>query len=488
MGGGCTCHSDLKKYFYSSGEFIINSEYHNKNNSNNKIPEKNMSLIKKDFENIYNNKSNYAKNSDKTKNESKNNISNDTNKKNQNISNNNENKKKRTSFNPNNNSSFYMSENSKKNDFKNNINNNQKEYSINSNNIINEINSNTNSPNSKVIQKKLIIKDDMELKKADTNFNCNLGEHNFIYINVKGRKSIINNEYKEFETGTPKMSKTNNNLEDIIKGNNRIFTHFCPDIKSNEKQSKNQSSTHNIVIVKEEKETVNINLYMSNYPIEMLNVINSIRKNPQSFLQYIDEVLNNNIQRNNDDIYIVSKIFEEKIKITEDFLEIFEELKTNINEIINNQNISLLEDFKYNKELEISFDKLKEIINKENNNESSIINDKCVSHIIINNNEIDNNNNDYTLNLSDEIIAYLILEKRKQIKDKFPENIFKMSLIRDIKVNILTQISMELFYNKNQNKDKLMLNNIIFNPKYRNFAVGWIYEVNKKFISIYCFA
>ena len=46
---------------------------------------------------------------------------------------------------------------------------------------------------------------------------------------------------------------------------------------------------------------------------------------------------------------------------------------------------------------------------------------------------------------------------------------------------------MELMFN-NQYNDKKMLNEVIFSPKYKNFAVSWANELNRKFISISCFA
>ena len=477
MGGGCSCHSNIKKYFCNSGEFVIYSQNNKINISKNKIQEKNITLIKKDFENIDNTNSNFARNSDKTKIESnKNNIFNLSNKNEYNASNNNENKKKKSSFINNENSSFCtFSENFKKNDFKNCK--DQNNYDLNLHNINNKNNSNKS-------KKAVIVEENVEIKKTDTNFNYNLGEHNFIFINASGGKPFIQNE---FESITPKMCIESDNIEEIIKGNKRIFSHYCNN-KPSERQSKSKIKANDI-ISKEEKELIDINLYMSNYSLEMLNVINSIRKDPQSFLQYIDEVINNNIQRDNDDIYIVSKIFEEKIKITEDFLDAFEELKTYLNEIINNSNLSSLEEFKYNKELEIAFDGLIELNKKESNIESSIINDKYKSQF--NNNEIVKNkmsNNDSSFNLNDDIIAYLILEKRKQIKDKYPESVFKMSIIRDIKINILAQILMELFYLKNNKNNKFILKEIIFNPKYKTFANSSFYDANRKFISLYCFA
>ena len=92
------------------------------------------------------------------------------------------------------------------------------------------------------------------------------------------------------------------------------------------------------------------------------------------------------------------------------------------------------------------------------------------------------------LDLNHDRIANLILQKRKEIKNDYPHNIFKLSVIKDIKINILVQIGLEEFL-KNENSDnKNTLKEIIFNPEYKNFGVSWTNELNRNFVSIACFA
>ena len=62
-----------------------------------------------------------------------------------------------------------------------------------------------------------------------------------------------------------------------------------------------------------------------------------------------------------------------------------------------------------------------------------------------------------------------------------------MSVIKDIKINILVQIGLEEFY-KSENSYKNTLKEIIFNPEYKNFGVSWTNEINRNFVSIACFA
>ena len=478
MGGGCTCQADIKKYLFGSSDFILHSEGNKKNilNKNeNLIPEQNIKIIpREDFENIDNIKSNNPQSSDKTKNQSnKNNLPNLSHKKRHSISNNLEINKRKFQFNKKDNSSFLISSGSKKNNLENN--NNQVENSLNQ-----------HSSKHKLL--------DDNFKKADTNFNYNLGENNFIFIKISLGSSLMNNDAEKYESNTPKMSIEKDNIEEMVKGTKRIFSHFSKK-HENGKPVKSQSNDNNIIINKQEKVLFNIQSYMDNYSNEMINAINSIRKMPEAFIQYIDELIKNNIQKINDDMYIVSKNIDEKIKFTEDFLSIFEKLKTILKDIINSKNLSEIEEFKYNKELEINLEKYeekeKEKINKESNIDSSMYCDKYNSHIVQYNNNYQTNkkkkkDSNTTLDLSDDKIANLILEKRKQIKSKYPKNVFKMSVIKDIKINILMQLSMEIFYNQFQ--EKTMLNDILFNPIYTEFAVSWAYEINRKFISISCFA
>ena len=481
MGGGCTCQSDINKYLFGSSDFILHSEGNKKNilNKNeNLIPEQNIKIIpREDFENIDNIKSNNPQSSDKTKMQNnKNNLPNLSHKERHSIANNLEINKRKFQFNKKDNSSFLISSGSKKNNLENN--NNQVENSLN-----------RHSSKHKLF--------DDNFKKTDTNFNYNLGEKNFIFINISRGGSLMNNDAENNESNTPKMLIEKDNIEEMVKGTKRKFSQFCKKIANdaNGKLVKSRSNVNNIIINKQEKIFFNIQSYMDNYSNEMLNAINSIRKKPEAFIQYIDELIKNNIQKINDDMYIVSKNIDEKIKFTEDFLSIFEKLKTILKDIINSKNLSEIEEFKYNKELEINLEKYeekeKEKIIKESNIDSSMYYDKYNTHIVQYNNNYQTNkkkknDSNTTLDLSDDKIANLILEKRKQIKSKYPKNVFKMSVIKDIKINILIQLSMEIFYNQFQ--EETMLNDILFNPIYREFAVSWTYEINRKFISISCFA
>ena len=376
------------------------------------------------------------------------------------------------------------------NDFNNNNynNNNFNNNNINNNNINNNnINNNNNNNNNKIAMNNL-LQGKAAVKKTETNYNYNLGGHNVIFINISRDSSIVKNdsEKDKIESTTPKMAVEKENIDEMAKGNKRIFSHFCTN-KINEKSPKIQTTTNNHII----KHKHTINDYMNHYSDEMLNALNSIRKDPESFITFIDDLIKNS-EKTNEGIFINSQEVDDKYMLMEDYFLVFEHIKGALREIIKSNLPSTMEDFKYNDELEIMLDDTKDYIMNQSHNEKSSsmsnYNDK-------NNSGVNNNNNHIIkrpkkshkiLDLSDDKIANLILKKRKEIKNKYPDHIFKMNIIKDIKINILMQISMEEYYNHEY--EKKMLKDIIFNPQYKNFAVSWANELNRKFVSISCFA
>ena len=389
-------------------------------------------------------------------------------------------------------------------------------------NIENPINEN-NKHNS--IVNKIKKKED-GLKKAETNINNNQGENNYIYINISRGSSLMNsNEIEKYESTTPKMMLEKDNLEEIFKGNKKLFSHLC-------KKNLNDKA----------KKATNKNVYihifdMNKYNEEMLFIINKIRTNPESFIKDIDYLINNNIKKTEEGIFIVSHDVDEKIKLMDNYMVIFENVKKILKEMADSQNnTGKLEEIKYNDELEIIFDESayeedveneKEIENSENeikniplklndvyedngidmgdDEEKNLIKYNDNINIIYCDNDNENKilkdfkikkrkrkgkrkrNINKILDLNDDKIANLILQKRKEIKNDYPHNIFKLSVIKDIKINILVQIGLEEFY-KSENSDKNTLKEIIFSPEYKNFGVSWTNEINRNFVSIACFA
>ena len=450
---------------------------------------------------------------------------------------------------------------------------------------IEEENNNSNNknkyenPNNKhniVINK--IKKKEEGYRRSDTNINCNLGEHNFIFINISRGISFIhnnnNNDGEKIESTTPKMILEKGNLDDVTKGNKNLFSHYYKN-RLADKASKNQSNYNNPLITSVFIPTFDMNKYSD----EMLNAINSIRTNPELFIKHIDYLINNNINQTEEGIFLISFEVDEKIKLTDNYMEMFNKAKeilkekmnskkelsklsklvynddleiildeTHYNESDNNENEFEEEDeqendiknipFRLNKiydddtclideEIEEDYDKSNskgnlKIIDLDNNVEDIQTrekdNDKKYNSNIIINNNYENNNNNYKifvnnndininynkknkykkrtkvkkkrninsiLDLNDDKIANLIFQKRKLIKRQYPQNIFKMSVIKDIKISILIQIISEEFFKENNNNK---LKDIIFNSNFKYFAVSWTNEINRNFISISCFA
>ena len=469
----------------------------------------------------------------------------------------------------------------------------------------NKNNFDTNYHKHKSVMLKIKKIDENKYRKSDTNINCNLGENNFIFINIsRGSTFMNNNALDKFEATTPKMMVEKNNIEEVAKGTKNLFSHFCKN-----RLDENSLSNHNQFISNVFLPTFDMNKYSE----EMLSILNLIRINPEFLIKHLDFLKENNIFKTDEGIFLISHEVDEKIKLMDNYIEIFDKTKEMlINKINASKGLSKLEKMVYNEDLEIILDETrnneddydieyeereeereeeeveeKEIIdiknvstklnfiydndvigimdnddNDDNNEENykiikknfnenfniidfdnededqetgenkiirlnssknnisnysnstyKIMDDDNENYkynninnkykIIINNNKNMNNNkikkykkkpkinkkrniNNY-LDLNDEKIGNLILQKRKEIKKKYPNNIFKMSVIKDIKISILIQIIMEEFYNENNNNFYL-LKDIIFNSKFKNFAVSWTNEINRNFISISCFA
>ena len=637
MGGGCVCEKYLNTCIFSysnnpkdivsleKGKYIIqNNSYNKKTNKPSDIlynildKNKDSNAINKRYSDFHNyEKKQLEKNSNLKNNTNKISISNI--------------EGRNTSVNDasflhlkNNNINFNNNEENTKKISSNNNSSNFNESNIfpviskqKGNDIIEEEDNNTknnfdsNNHKHQAVMNKIKKREENNFRKSDTNINCNLGENNFIFINISRGSSFINNNVLDkFEATTPKMMlEKEHNIEEIGKGNKNLFSHFCKnrmDDKSLNHQNNNQFMTSAFMPTFD----------MNKYSEEMINVINSIRINPEFLINHIDYLKDNNISKTDEGIFLISHELDEKIKLMDNYIEIFEKTKEMLrNKINSSKELSKLEKMVYNNDLEIILDEsqyneddydieceeeeeetknekendiidirnvstklnciydnddicimdddndkeenYKKIKNNSNENENlniidfdnddeetrdnknvirlysnrnsrnnitnnsnstykniddndngNIKNNNNIKYkIIINNNEDNNENannnkmkkyrkkqkikkkhniNNY-LDLNDDKIANLILQKRKEIKKNYPKNIFKMSVIKDIKISILIQIIIEEFYNENNNNLNL-LKEIIFSPKFKNFAVSWTNEVNRNFISISCFA
>ena len=548
MGGGCVCNNYIERMFLSPSDYIMpkeNSQNIIQQNCGNKIINNTSNTLYNILENHqdgkfinkrYSDFLNYEKR--QIENNSKNNgklIStndcpttscNELSMFNQRIEDNN----KRISSN--NNSSNFNGSMQKGNEVEDN------NITTYCNNLINVNPINDNKHNS--VMKK-IKETEQHNRKSHTNINCNMGENNFFLINISRGSSFLhnNNDVEQFESTTPKMMIEKNNLEEIAKGRKTVSSHYCQRI--NEK--KTQCIVNNHLITNALKNTLDMNKYSE----EMLKTINSIRKNPRDFINQIDYFLNNNIKKTEEGIFLVSSEIDEKIKLLDNYIEMFDKTKNILRNIIDSpKTLSKLEDIIYIDDLEIILDEsnyedeiienyddyyssydcehndIKNIPSKLNDiyDDIKIIDDgfeendidlikysEIIKLIDFDDSLAEDKNNEQTTNiiklkptnrkhkkhninanldLSDDKIANLILQKRKEIKSEYPKNIFKISVIKDIKLSILIQITMEEFFKENNNKKTIK--DIIFDSNYKYFGLSWSNEVNRNFISISCFA
>ena len=438
--GGCACTNNITSYFKDYSVCVLKSE----NNIN--APEQNIKIIpREDIDNI-----DKMENNENSKQNERNEKNNDKITKNNNSNTHDENQ---ILIDNNSNNNLYLqnikhkevenNKDSKNNSFSinNKINNNKDDNNNNDNN--NNLNNNNN-----ISMDKLLLQGKSSVKKAETNYNYNLGDHNVIFINISRDSSILKNgsEKDKIESSTPKMAGEKKNHNELAESK-RIFSHFCKN-KINEKSPKNQTTTDNHLI----KHKHTFSDYMNHYSDEMLNALNSIRKDPESFIRFIDD-LKKNSKKTSEGVYIFSQNVEDKYMLTEEYFLIFEQIKASLRDIIKSNLPSIMEDFKYNDELEIMLDDTKDYTM----NQSHIEKSSSISNNNDKYNSGNNNNNSHIikrtkkahkiLDLSDDKIANLILQKRKEIKNKYPDNIFKMNIIKDIKIYLVLH-KLYKWYNK----------------------------------------
>ena len=80
----------------------------------------------------------------------------------------------------------------------------------------------------------------------------------------------------------------------------------------------------------------------------------------------------------------------------------------------------------------------------------------------------------------DKKISKILMDKRKNIIEKYPGCQFFISFIKDKKLGLLFLLS--------QNENMSNFRNILFDNNYTEFNVTWIKERKKIFFAFLCFA
>jgi hypothetical protein len=170
----------------------------------------------------------------------------------------------------------------------------------------------------------------------------------------------------------------------------------------------------------------------NHYNIEFLEYINKMRTNPSSIVEDINLIMKNNLKVIDDKDCIISEQTNEIIKLVENFIY-FDNLKDYL------ENIEPVNALKLNDNLKIKY--------------------------IYDNFE-----------LTDKMISEIVLNKKKEIINNFPNCYFYPLYIKDIKFNIFILLS------NNRIKEKL------FSNKFSEFYVTVFNIKNNRFFSILCFA
>lgn len=294
-----------------------------------------------------------------------------------------------------------------------------------------EDNKNKNG-NNNIIKESNNIEDNSLINEP---YSFNTSNNNILTQNhtpAENKKSIIN--YKGKKLSAAQFNLLSNidkeNCENIKKTKTIGFTNFMNDLSFNNfgTVDKNDVFETHYISIKE------------NYNENMIEYLNQIRNDPLSILEDIDNLLKEENISQNKTIQIENEETHENI--------IFEDEGHSLNELKNylNTAISIPDKFILNDDLSIDVSDLEK-------NDDSNMNKK---------------------------ITKILVDKRKSIMKDYKNCQFFINFIKDEKINVL--------YLMSENEDKSDFRKVIFDPKYTQFNVSWIYEKKKNFIAFLCFA
>lgn len=187
-----------------------------------------------------------------------------------------------------------------------------------------------------------------------------------------------------------------------------------------------------------------INLDLDKHEREIINYTNIIRKSPKTFINEINFILDNNIEKDDEEKYILNDNTDEKI-----LLGPYISIEDTINFL---NNAPSLESLEWNKDLKIDFSQF---------NASS--------------------DNNVFLELEGNLFLYnIISDYASQIQKKYPNCLFWPSIIKDYKICLLYLLS-----DKSQRhsfRDKL------FSPKYTQYYMSRTKGYKNRFFCVICLA
>ena len=170
----------------------------------------------------------------------------------------------------------------------------------------------------------------------------------------------------------------------------------------------------------------------NNYTNDFFEYLNKLRTNPNSIIEDIDYIWKNNMKIMDERDYLVSDMTNEIIKLKDNF---------------------------------ISFENIKYFLENE----------QPVNALNLNNN-LKFTSNDDIIELTDNKINEIVLEKKREIIYQFPNCFFYPIFIKDIKLNIIILLSNSILREK------------IFFDEFTEFYLTTFNIKNNRFFSILCFA
>ena len=290
-------------------------------------------------------------------------------------------------------------------------------------------------------------------------------QYNFFYVqnNVNNKVEVSNSQKKnDIVSVTPKIKSSANNLKYLNSNKKKTFTllkDYANKIEEDKIKNINQIFIHS-----------NSQNYfdLNNYDIVMLNYINMLRQKPNDFIKELKEIKDNNIDVINDIKYIYANNTSEKFSLAEDFEDNFKEMI----KFIESHNDKMLNPIKYNDDLKVRL-----VANEETSFRNSF-------YTITNKKKSDNN---FITDLEDKDIGDLILKKRLEIKERYPNCYFNVNIIQDIKLSLLFLL---LSNNETDLEGNLLksFRDVIFNPDLREYAISCAKDKRRNFIAILSFA
>ena len=291
-------------------------------------------------------------------------------------------------------------------------------------------------------------KDDLQRKNDNINIIAIRNRKNSHKSLMKKKISISSNgiNYKEDQNQQKQdsnkfnssqinaaQSQENSKIESNIQNNPKSnFTNFMQDLDF--------SFTENNGLEQNDVFDVNYIKIKSGYNEEIINYLNKIRTEPNNIINDIDNLLEKSKNNINNKMQIESEETHENI-ILDDGGKALIETKDYLNAV---------------NPLDLKFN----------------LNDELLIDIT----DTDKNM-DFPL---DKKISKILVDKRKNIINKYPNCQFFINFIKDKKMGLLFLLS--------QNENMSNFRNIMFDAKFTQFNVTWIKEKKKIFIAFLCFA